>query len=111
MLLRKNLCFSHDDKVFKNSYVNFSHRSFTARTDRKVPYRLPWQGMSSCELIAIPAAVMYGNECTQPTVMTEITQGRQEPALPVKSSLFKTLQNDTQEIKLSPQNTRIHKQQ
>jgi hypothetical protein len=35
-----------------------------------VPYRLPWQQLTSCELMAFPAAVM-----------TAIRNGRQGPAL------------------------------
>jgi hypothetical protein len=52
------------------------------------PYHLPWQSvladwyeLLSCELMEFPAAVILYSKFTQPTVMTEITHGRQGPAL------------------------------
>jgi hypothetical protein len=41
------------------------------------PYHLLWQGLLSCELLAIPAAGNAYSTCTQNTVIIWITQGKQ----------------------------------
>ncbi len=72
-------------------------------------YRLPRHELPSCELIVVPAAVIY-NKCTQPTVMTEITYARQTegPALHVLTAHWFTAQAE-KEMDSLQKNHRIGK--
>jgi len=51
-----------------------------------VPYRLPWQQLPSCELMAFPAAVKIC-KCTQPSVMTADTNSNRGRLYTLHSSL------------------------
>ncbi len=37
------------------------------------PYRPPWQGLFSCELLSTPATGIYSSICTRATIITHIT--------------------------------------